>query len=39
MLAATSSTATEAIWYTIRATGIVALVLLTVTTVLGLLTA
>jgi len=39
MLAATSSTATEAIWYTIRATGIVALALLTVTTVLGLLTA
>jgi sulfoxide reductase heme-binding subunit YedZ len=39
MLAATSTSTTEAIWYTIRATGVVALVLLTVTTVLGLLTA
>ena len=39
MLAATSTSATEAIWYAIRATGVVALVLLTVTTVLGLLSA
>ncbi len=39
MLAATSTAMTEAVWYTIRATGVVALVLLTVTTVLGLLSA
>ena len=39
MLAATSTTMTEAIWYTIRATGVVVLVLLTLTTVLGLLSA
>ena len=39
MLAATSTATTEAVWYTIRATGVVALVLLTVTTVLGLLSA
>ena len=39
MLAATSSAMTEAVWYTIRATGVVALILLTVTTVLGLLSA
>jgi sulfoxide reductase heme-binding subunit YedZ len=39
MLAATSTSMTTAIWYTIRATGVVALVLLTVTTVLGLLSA
>jgi predicted ferric reductase len=39
MLAATSSSMTTAIWYTIRATGVVALVLLTVTTVLGMLSA
>jgi predicted ferric reductase len=39
MLAATSTSMTTAIWYTIRATGVVALVLLTGTTVLGLLSA
>jgi len=39
MLAATSTTMTEAVWYMIRATGVVALILLTVTTVLGLLSA
>ena len=39
MLAATSTTMTEAVWYAIRATGVVALGLLTVTTVLGLLSA
>ena len=39
MLAATSTTMTEAVWYMIRATGVVSLVLLTVTTVLGLLSA
>jgi len=39
MLAATSTSLTTSIWYTIRATGVVALVLLTVTTVLGLLSA
>ena len=39
MLAATSTSLTTAVWYTIRATGVVALVLLTVTTVLGLLSA
>jgi methionine sulfoxide reductase heme-binding subunit len=39
MLAATSTSVTTAVWYTIRATGVVALVLLTVTTVLGLLSA
>jgi predicted ferric reductase len=39
MLAATSTSMTTAIWYTIRATGVVALVLLTVTTVLGMLSA
>ncbi len=36
MSAAVSTTTTEAVWYMIRATGVVALVLLTVTTVLGL---
>jgi sulfoxide reductase heme-binding subunit YedZ len=36
MIAATSTTTSEAIWYVIRSTGVVALVLLTVTTVLGL---
>jgi len=39
MLAAASSSLSTTIWYTIRATGVVALVLLTVTTVLGLLSA
>ncbi len=39
MLAATSTSLSTAVWYTIRATGVVALVLLTVTTVLGLLSA
>ncbi|MGA2836495.1 MAG: ferric reductase-like transmembrane domain-containing protein [Acidimicrobiales bacterium] len=39
MLAATSTSVSTAVWYTIRATGVVALVLLTVTTVLGLLSA
>jgi sulfoxide reductase heme-binding subunit YedZ len=39
MIAATSTSTTEAVWYMIRATGVVALVLLTVTTVLGLLAA
>ncbi len=39
MVAATSTALTTATWYTIRATGVVALVLLTVTTVLGLLSA
>ena len=39
MSAAVSTSMTEAVWYTIRATGVVALVLLTVTTVLGLLAA
>jgi len=39
MLAAASTSLTTDIWYTIRATGVVALVLLTVTTVLGLLSA
>ena len=39
MLAATSTSMTAALWYTIRATGVVPLVLLTVTTVLGLLSA
>ena len=39
MLAATSTSMTEAVWYMIRATGVVALILLTVTTVLGLLSA
>jgi methionine sulfoxide reductase heme-binding subunit len=37
VLAVTSTSLTTAVWYTIRATGVVALVLLTVTTVLGLL--
>ncbi len=37
MLGATSTSVTTAVWYTIRATGVMALVLLTVTTVLGLL--
>lgn len=37
--AAVSTSITTAAWYTIRATGVVALVLLTVTTVLGLLSA
>jgi len=37
VLAVTSTSVTTAVWYTIRATGVVALVLLTVTTVLGLL--
>jgi len=35
MIAATSTTTSEAIWYVIRSTGVVALVLLTVTTVLA----
>lgn len=39
MAAATSTTMTEVVWYMIRATGVVALVLLSVTTVLGLLSA
>lgn len=39
MLAATSTSMTEAVWYAIRATGVIALLLLTVTTVLGLLSA
>ena len=39
MLAATSTTMTTTLWYTIRATGVVALILLTLTTVLGLLSA
>jgi methionine sulfoxide reductase heme-binding subunit len=39
MSAAVSTSMTEAVWYTIRATGVVALVLLTVTTVLGLVSA
>jgi len=39
MSAAVSTSTTEAVWYMIRATGIVALVLLTLTTVLGLLSA
>lgn len=39
MVAATSTAMTEAVWYMIRATGVVALILLTVTTVLGLLSA
>ena len=39
MTAATSTSMSEAVWYMIRATGVVALVLLTVTTVLGLLSA
>jgi len=39
MSAVVSTSTTEAVWYMIRATGIVALVLLTVTTVLGLLSA
>jgi len=39
MIAATTTTVTEAVWYAIRATGVVALVLLSVTTVLGLLSA
>ena len=39
MLAAASTSMTTAIWYTMRATGVVALVLLTVTTVLGMLSA
>jgi sulfoxide reductase heme-binding subunit YedZ len=39
MLASTSTSMTTAVWYTIRATGVVALVLLTATTVLGLLSA
>jgi len=39
MTAATSTTMTEVVWYMIRATGVVALVLLSVTTVLGLLSA
>lgn len=39
MLAATSTTVSEAVWFAIRATGVVALVLLTTTTVLGLLAA
>ena len=37
--ASTSTTMTEAVWYMIRATGVVALGLLSVTTVLGLLSA
>jgi len=37
MFAVTSTSVTTTLWYTIRATGVVALVLLTVTTVLGLL--
>jgi predicted ferric reductase len=39
MLAATSTALTTDVWYTMRATGIVALVLLSLTTVLGILTA
>ncbi len=39
MLAATSTSFTTTIWYTMRATGVVALVLLTGTMVLGILTA
>ncbi len=39
MIAAVSTSTSEAVWYTIRSTGIVALILLTVTTVLGLLSA
>lgn len=39
MSAAVSTPLTQAAWYTIRATGVVALVLLTLTTVLGILTA
>jgi methionine sulfoxide reductase heme-binding subunit len=39
MLAAVSTSTTTALWYTMRATGVVALVLLTVTTVLGMLSA
>ena len=39
MAAATSTPMTEVVWYVIRATGVVALVLLSVTTVLGLLSA
>ena len=39
MSAVVSTSTTEAVWYMIRATGIVALVLLTLTTVLGLLSA
>ena len=39
MIAAVSTSTTEAVWYMIRSTGIVALILLTVTTVLGLLSA
>ena len=39
MLAATSTSLSTTVWYTIRATGVVALVLLTVTTVLGMLSA
>ncbi len=39
MVAVASTSMSEALWYVIRATGIVALVLLTVTTVLGLATA
>jgi sulfoxide reductase heme-binding subunit YedZ len=39
MLAAASTSLSTTIWYTIRATGVVALVLLTVTTVLGMLSA
>ena len=39
MIAAASTSMTTAVWDTIRATGVVALVLLTVTTVLGLVSA
>lgn len=39
MLAAASTSLSTTIWYTIRATGVIALVLLTVTTVLGMLSA
>jgi sulfoxide reductase heme-binding subunit YedZ len=39
MTAAISTPTTEAVWYMIRATGVVALILLSVTTVLGLLSA
>src|ERR1035437_1399824 len=39
MLAAASTSFTTTIWYTMRATGVVALVLLTGTMVLGILTA
>ena len=39
MLAAASTSLSTTVWYTIRATGVVALVLLTATTVLGLLSA